>query len=111
MVLIQRSISGRRGGISFRPLAGIMVLIDSVADWLNEQFLRRGFRPLAGIMVLIETSFFMNMTEISGGVSVPLRGLWFLSIKRRSVLIRKIASFRPLAGIMVLIILDDLRDD
>ena len=37
------------------------------------------FRPLAGIMVLI-------------------------LIRRRNVLLHKIASFRPLAGIMVLII-------
>ena len=37
-------------------------------------------------------------------VSVPLRGLWFLSYKKEGVTMRKEQySFRPLTGIMVLI--------
>ena len=39
---------------------------------------RERFRPLAGIMVLIETELAI-MGEVLAGVSVPLRGLWFLS--------------------------------
>ena len=61
------------------------------------------FRPLAGIMVLINFINCGNTTR-EELVSVPLRGLWFLSrctIMRR--LIRTLTSFRPLAGIMVLI--------
>ena len=44
---------------------------------------------------------------MSAVVSVPLRGLWFLSIlsKGTNALIR--GRFRPLAGIMVLIYLDN----
>ena len=39
-------------------------------------------------------------------VSVPLRGLWFLSGAGRREFIMKTTSFRPLAGIMVLIATD-----
>ena len=40
--------------MSFRPLAGIMVLIDDLTnDFYRGSFL--GFRPLAGIMVLINS--------------------------------------------------------
>ena len=41
-----------------------------------------GFRPLAGIMVLIEK----KVSEIKESIlklSVPLRGLWFLSLELR----------------------------
>ena len=38
-----------------------------------------GFRPLAGIMVLIKNGS-MKYVELSEIVSVPLRGLWFLSV-------------------------------
>ena len=40
--------------------------------------LAHGFRPLAGIMVLIYIGFVMY-NDAMGQVSVPLRGLWFLS--------------------------------
>ena len=61
---------------SFRPLAGIMVLIGTtIADTGRNP---GSFRPLAGIMVLIVT------------IEAPN-------------LYRAIVSFRPLAGIMVLI--------
>ena len=36
-------------------------------------------------------------------VSVPLRGLWFLSREEKTSLKEQSCSFRPLAGIMVLI--------
>ena len=36
------------------------------------------FRPLAGIMVLIDKYIYRIGNEVVG-VSVPLRGLWFLS--------------------------------
>ena len=36
-------------------------------------------------------------------VSVPLRGLWFLSKKVLTFTLKRSISFRPLAGIMVLI--------
>ena len=62
---------------SFRPLAGIMVLIYRRTRALKHYSVER-FRPLAGIMVLILNSF---MDEQETGVH----------------------CFRPLAGIMVLI--------
>ena len=43
-------------------------------------------------------------------VSVPLRGLWFLSLKNALTLIRVYDSFRPLTGIMVLITHDVVVD-
>ena|GEM_PF-2155424 len=60
----------------FRPLAGIMVLIN-IRRMLGIAK-SSGFRPLAGIMVLIQTVLIDGL--IAGRlVSVPLRGLWFLS--------------------------------
>ena len=62
--------------MGFRPLAGIMVLI--CFDNLSYAPLHVSFRPLAGIMVLIYTV--KKVVDIADGVvSVPLRGLWFLS--------------------------------
>ena len=89
------------------------------------------FRPLAGIMVLIEDLGKCILVR-RGIVSVPLRGLWFLSTAHRNTTLVKqlwfpspcgdygsylrpslytsvstsFTSFRPLAGIMVLIIED-----
>ena len=86
---------------SFRPLAGIMVLIiqtriiEDVHDY-------DGFRPLAGIMVLILT-ILISYAVKHVLVSVPLRGLWFLSIANKIKYYEEKISFRPLAGIMVLI--------
>ena len=78
--------------MSFRPLAGIMVLIDDLTnDFYRGSFL--GFRPLAGIMVLISPEFGQVRT-LTIDVSVPLRGLWFLSNR----FVRHIAlSFRILS--------------
>ena len=59
----------------FRPLAGIMALI-GIMIYLNNDG-TDCFRPLTGIMVLI-----FNALRAFGRlivVSVPLRGLWFLS--------------------------------
>ena len=67
-----------RVSTSFRPLAGIMVLI-SCMDWLEDLYPLISFRPLAGIMVLILKEMLINqLYEMA--VSVPLRGLWFLSV-------------------------------
>ena len=87
----------------FRPLAGIMVLIDGERTD-EDVYSTLGFRPLAGIMVLINCLFlvirFSPSREFPSPcgdygsylrlifpekqpyttVSVPLRGLWFLSI-------------------------------
>ena len=110
---------------SFRPLAGIMVLINSTVTSIFTN-MTASFRPLAGIMVLIN---FEQVSNVLGGktfpspcgdygsyhafsiegrkcismVSVPLRGLWFLSKKQKRKMLFK-RRFRPLAGIMVLII-------
>ena len=62
-----------------------------------------GFRPLAGIMVLIG-GVIMGIVIMALVVSVPLRGLWFLSFNRRLGGWAFVPHcFRPLAGIMVLI--------
>ena len=62
------------------------------------------FRPLAGIMVLIAVSA-SNSSILIGDVSVPLRGLWFLSSSFAVMMFVSflLPGFRPLAGIMVLI--------
>ena len=61
------------------------------------------FRPLAGIMVLIDAFDYFN-EALFKDVSVPLRGLWFLSrLGPESEQRRQDHRFRPLAGIMVLI--------
>ena len=61
-----------------------------------------GFRPLAGIMVLIFGKSMMAPRQ-GGAVSVPLRGLWFLSVRIARLFFTSVLCFRPLAGIMVLI--------
>ena len=61
-----------------------------------------GFRPLAGIMVLIFGKS-MRAPRQGGAVSVPLRGLWFLSVRIARLFFTSVLCFRPLAGIMVLI--------
>ena len=63
------------------------------------------FRPLAGIMVLIKPTTPYKYAIVNK-VSVPLRGLWFLSMVANLTLTTNISSFRPLAGIMVLIIMN-----
>ena len=62
----------------FRPLAGIMVLIHRFHPYERDKG-TTSFRPLAGIMVLIlaETP---KSSRHTATVSVPLRGLWFLSV-------------------------------
>ena len=64
------------GAVSFRPLAGIMVLIQNTSPLIY--CTQQSFSPLAGIMVLIGR---INVKIALGHerVSVPLRGLWFLS--------------------------------
>ncbi len=65
---------------NFRPLAGIMVLIASKASAMMLGRVRH-FRPLAGIMVLIAIVYRHMIRYINSHISVPLRGLWFLSTK------------------------------
>ena len=84
------------------PLRGLWFL--SCRKRANKKWIRESFRPLAGIMVLINEM--LEGKTFPCPVSVPLGGLWFLSviflkIRRDLYEIR----FRPLAGIMVLIVL------
>ena len=69
--------------VRFRPLAGIMVLIEEFAKYIVVRGIE-SFRPLAGIMVLI-LIFKERMILYAYKVSVPLRGLWFLSPPRASL--------------------------
>ena len=91
---------------SFRPLAGIMVLI-GIRSWTGIiTSSAGGFRPLAGIMVLI------GLTQVELG---QLLGMFpspcgdYGSYRRRPQSRSKDcnSSFRPLAGIMVLIMVND----
>ena len=54
-------------------------------------------------MVLILLNVCTDNRTFYIGVSVPLRGLWFLSDDGESEKPKYYAGFRPLAGIMVLI--------
>ena len=115
----------RQNASCFRPLAGIMVLIWLIEDERYENYefpspcgdygsyqLRlssattiapgKSFRPLAGIMVLIMPYDSYKCPD-GGVVSVPLRGLWFLSTTTAAGACWRTCRFRPLAGIMVLI--------
>ena len=61
------------------------------------------FRPLTGIMVLIREVILWK-TRKNKSVSVPLRGLWFLSpVDTSDEEDQGEIGFRPLTGIMVLI--------
>ena len=61
------------------PLRGLWFL--SFDALMNiQEFEWPSFRPLAGIMVLI-TRDYDDAIEAGESVSVPLRGLWFLSDK------------------------------
>ena len=62
---------------SFRPLAGIMVLIE--ADKMDEEKkIREVSVPLRGLWFLSPTGR-EDKSSQRDAVSVPLRGLWFLS--------------------------------
>ena len=65
------------GIISFRPLAGIMVLIKDTATHYYLAYIRVSV-PLRGLWFLSPTQSFRGYYQ-SGFLSVPLRGLWFLS--------------------------------
>ena len=116
----------------FRPLAGIMVLIRQKVEEVNES--KRQFPSPCGDygsyhdMTWDELDFsylFPSpcgdygsyhqdaryiMTPITILVSVPLRGLWFLSISSEMESLRYNYRFRPLAGIMVLIEFNELHE-
>ena len=86
---------------SFRPLAGIMVLIAKTASLITSAETLVSV-PLRGLWFL---SFKQAMAIVNSilNVSVPLRGLWFLSGREKVMRKEVYESFRPLAGIMVLI--------
>ena len=65
-------------GKCFRPLTGIMVLILGLHIHIHI-LMCMCFRPLTGIMVLIRNDCKLY-ARLTRQVSVPLRGLWFLSI-------------------------------
>ena len=90
----------------FRPLAGIMVLIEESGeddDVLFEEF----SVPLRGLWFLSRRH---SRLYVAGTLqfSVPLRGLWFLSSNSSSSSKTSSKVFRPLAGIMVLIYIDSI---
>ena len=60
------------------PLRGLWFL-SYVYQLNNEDLVMLSFRPLAGIMVLINC-FQQRLCRTYYEVSVPLRGLWFLSL-------------------------------
>ena len=84
----------------FRPLAGIMVLIEIDVPW-GHYVIRNCFRPLAGIMVLIENREESVDVE-SKKVSVPLRGLWFLSVIYQIQVNNDLGVSVPLRGLWFL---------
>ena len=60
--------------------------------------------PLRGLWFLSSLKWFY-IAGAGFAVSVPLRGLWFLSTWKRLRCATTTSSFRPLAGIMVLIVI------
>ena len=78
-----------------------MVLI-CFSETIKRTQVGESFRPLAGIMVLI-IWILKHYSAKEINVSVPLRGLWFLSFGTTTLMTAVPMSFRPLAGIMVLI--------
>ena len=62
------------------PLRGLWFLSNKKNHSANA-LTSPSFRPLAGIMVLIDKQFLLNGV-LPLVVSVPLRGLWFLSEQR-----------------------------
>ena len=112
----------------FRPLAGIMVLIEKPSQSKGGEALWKfpspcgdygSYRryvcslcvfnfvvsvPLRGLWFLSALVYLICYT-LAGPVSVPLRGLWFLSRLLQLPAKRNWqVCFRPLAGIMVLIV-------
>ena len=86
----------------FRPLAGIMVLITE-KNCRKESRAKIVSVPLRGLWFL-SGQILKRTIRITESVSVPLRGLWFLSVATEMAISRNVVKrFRPLAGIMVLI--------
>ena len=83
-----------------------MVLIPLVND-VDEEKVSESFRPLAGIMVLIGRNF-RGCKVLEGRSFRPLAGIMVLILKRLRMKSRRFArGFRPLAGIMVLILWEE----
>ena len=92
---------GQSSSAHFRPLAGIMVLIDMDTDeWRATQ--NNISVPLRGLWFLSKSAY-SKKENGSTKISVPLRGLWFLSTGLATHYYLSYINFRPLAGIMVLI--------
>ena len=94
-MILEKGIGDNYG---FRPLAGIRVLNIFFSFKFGD--LPWSFRPLAGIRVLNKESD-KCLVEIQRSVSVPLRGLGFLTSGNPKKLFM-IFCFRPLTGIRVL---------
>ena len=77
------------------PLRGLWFL--SQKSRRSSLTLWRSFRPLAGIMVLISIRF-MARKDGPAGVSVPLRGLWFLSRGKQQRTHRNVLQFPSPCG-------------
>ena len=96
-------VTSSQFGSCFRPLAGIMVLILYQRGRGTISHYGAVSVPLRGLWFLSE---YPHIDCFLGNkvVSVPLRGLWFLStwVEEYKAEIRE-WCFRPLAGIMVLI--------
>ena len=67
--------------LGFRPLAGIMVLIKHGPATVNATQQQVSV-PLRGLWFL-SCQHYMMVTGLSAWVSVPLRGLWFLSARKK----------------------------
>ena len=109
--------------LSFRPLAGIMVLIgihflrkaqaekifpSPCGDYGSYQYVIDGIAytrilsvPLRGLWFLSPTQSFRGYYQ-SGFLSVPLRGLWFLSLSFQFVIIWLARLSVPLRGLWFL---------
>ena len=74
-----------------------MVLISEVFRMIQTRIID-GFRPLAGIMVLIMKRTEMYKALDGKKVSVPLRGLWFLSVISLSTIVTSVKRFPSPCG-------------
>ena len=85
----------------FRPLTGIVVLIDG--EPVNDNDVKEvGFRPLTGIVVLIDAIWFPMNIDFRGRFR-PLTGIVVLISDLQDSVVHGAYSFRPLTGIVVLI--------
>ena len=110
MVLISNGIRivPGKGRISV-PLRGLWFLSGDfcvACDYFYYDY----FRPLAGIMVLICMDWLEDLFPLINDISVPLRGLWFLSKKSKPNGILTLYISVPLRGLWFLSREDDNHD-